>query len=49
MAEIFEGVAQAMGTADGCPTVITYADDFVALCHSREQAETVQARISAWL
>ncbi len=33
----------------GCPTVITYADDFVALCHSREQAETVQARISSWL
>lgn len=33
----------------GCPTVVTYADDFVALCHSREQAETVQARLSAWL
>jgi RNA-directed DNA polymerase len=33
----------------GCPTVITYADDFVVLCHSREQAETVRARISAWL
>jgi RNA-directed DNA polymerase len=33
----------------GCPTVITYADDFVALCHSREQAETVRARISTWL
>jgi RNA-directed DNA polymerase len=33
----------------GYPTVITYADDFVALCHSREQAETAQARISAWL
>jgi RNA-directed DNA polymerase len=33
----------------GCPTVVTYADDFVALCHSREQAETVQARIGAWL
>ncbi len=33
----------------GCPTVITYADDFVALCHSREQAETVQTRISTWL
>jgi RNA-directed DNA polymerase len=32
-----------------CPTVVTYADDFVALCHSREQAEKVQARISAWL
>ncbi|MFU8855150.1 group II intron reverse transcriptase/maturase [Micromonospora sp. SL1-18] len=33
----------------GCPTVITYADDFVVLCHSREQAETVQARIGHWL
>jgi RNA-directed DNA polymerase len=33
----------------GCPTVITYADDFVALCHTREQAETVAARLSAWL
>jgi RNA-directed DNA polymerase len=33
----------------GCPTVITYADDFVALCHSREQAEAVQTRIGAWL
>ncbi|MBM0240109.1 group II intron reverse transcriptase/maturase [Micromonospora sp. ATA32] len=33
----------------GCPTVITYADDFVALCHSREQAETVKTRISTWL
>jgi RNA-directed DNA polymerase len=28
---------------------VTYADDFVALCHSREQAETVAARLSAWL
>jgi RNA-directed DNA polymerase len=33
----------------GCPTVIVYADDFVALCHSREQAEAVQAKLSAWL
>src|SRR6266508_1492671 len=33
----------------GCPTVITYADDFVALCHSREQAETVQTRLGDWL
>src|SRR5664279_973800 len=31
------------------PTVISYADDFVALCHSRAQAESVQARISRWL
>jgi len=33
----------------GCPTVITYADDFVALRHSREQAETVRARLDEWL
>ena len=33
----------------GCPTVIVYADDFVALCHSREQAEAVQDKLSAWL
>jgi RNA-directed DNA polymerase len=33
----------------GCPTVIVYADDFVALCHSREQAEAVQEKLSIWL
>ncbi len=33
----------------GCPTVVTYADDFVALCHRRQQAETVQARLETWL
>jgi RNA-directed DNA polymerase len=29
--------------------VVTYADDFVVLCHSREQAEQVRDRLSAWL
>lgn len=33
----------------GRPTVVTYADDFVALCHTREQAETVAARLGTWL
>jgi RNA-directed DNA polymerase len=33
----------------GCPTVVTYADDFVALCHSREQAESVRDRLTVWL
>jgi len=33
----------------GCPTVIVYADDFVALCHSRAQAEAVQEKLSIWL
>jgi RNA-directed DNA polymerase len=30
----------------GCPTVIVYADDFVALCHSRQQAEAAQGKLS---
>jgi RNA-directed DNA polymerase len=33
----------------GCPTVVVYADDFVALCHSREQAEAVEAKLGVWL
>jgi len=31
------------------PVVIRYADDLVACCHSREQAEQVQATLAAWL
>jgi RNA-directed DNA polymerase len=53
----FQGMEAAAGVVydsrgrvkAGCPTVITYADDFVALCHSREQAETVRTRIGRWL
>jgi RNA-directed DNA polymerase len=38
------------GTArPGSPVVIRYADDLLALCHSREQAEQVKARLGAWL
>ena len=33
----------------GTPAVVTYADDFVALCHSREQAEAVRDKLSTWL
>ena len=29
--------------------LIRYADDALALCHSREQAEQVKARLTAWL
>ncbi|MEC3982811.1 group II intron reverse transcriptase/maturase [Amycolatopsis sp. H20-H5] len=36
-------------TMSGCPTVVRYADDLVALCHSREQAEQVKARLTEWL
>jgi RNA-directed DNA polymerase len=38
------------GTArPGSPVVIRYADDLLALCHSREQAEQVKARLAGWL
>ncbi|MEV0624158.1 group II intron reverse transcriptase/maturase [Nonomuraea sp. NPDC050404] len=38
------------GTArPGSPVLIRYADDVLALCHSREQVEEVKARLAAWL
>jgi RNA-directed DNA polymerase len=40
----YRGIVKA-----GCPTVVTYADDFVVMCHSREQAQAVQAKVDAWL
>ena len=36
-------------TRDGCPVVVRYADDLIALCHSRDQAEQVKARLAEWL
>ena len=33
----------------GSPALARYADDLVACCHSRQQAEQVQARLAAWL
>ncbi len=38
------------GTArPGSPVLVRYADDVLALCHSREQAEQVKARLASWL
>jgi RNA-directed DNA polymerase len=31
------------------PVLVRYADDLVALCHSRAQAERVKARLTMWL
>ena len=31
------------------PALIRYADDFVACCHTRQQAEQVKARLAQWL
>jgi RNA-directed DNA polymerase len=36
-------------TVRGCPVLVRYADDYVAMCHSREQAEQVKADLTAWL
>jgi RNA-directed DNA polymerase len=33
----------------GSPVLVKYADDLVALCTSREQAEEVKSRLAAWL
>ncbi len=33
----------------GVPAVIRYADDLIACCHSRQQAEQAKARLAAWL
>jgi RNA-directed DNA polymerase len=36
-------------TRSDSPVLIRYADDLVALCHSRQQAEQIKARLAAWL
>jgi RNA-directed DNA polymerase len=41
--------SKAGKTMSDCPVVIRYADDLLALCHSREQAEQVKQRLADWL
>ena len=36
-------------TLPGSPVVVRYADDMVALCYTKEQAEQVKVRLAAWL
>src|SRR5215211_6941418 len=36
-------------TAPDSPVLVRYADDVVALCHSREHAEQVKSRLAEWL
>lgn len=36
-------------TVRGSPVLVRYADDYVAMCHSREQAEQVKDRLAVWL
>lgn len=39
----------AAETVEGAPALVRYADDLVALCHSRDQALQVKERLAAWL
>jgi RNA-directed DNA polymerase len=36
-------------TVRGSPILIRYADDLVALCHTRDEAQQVKARLAEWL
>src|SRR5207248_10332879 len=36
-------------TVPGPPVLIRYADDLLALCHSKEQAQRVKADLAQWL
>jgi RNA-directed DNA polymerase len=39
----------ASETKPGSPVLIRYADDMVVLCHTRERAEQIKARLADWL
>src|SRR6266511_822723 len=41
--------SDAATTAADSPVLVVYADDLLALCHTRQQAEQVKARLAAWL
>jgi RNA-directed DNA polymerase len=44
-----DGHRDAGSARPGSPVVIRYADDLLALCHSRAQAQQVKARLAGWL
>ena len=41
--------SRAGWSVPGAPVLVRYADDLVAMCVSREQAEQVKARLASWL
>lgn len=41
--------AHGAGTRAGSVVLVRYADDLVALCHSREEALQVKERLATWL
>ncbi len=40
---------ESMAVVPGTPVLVRYADDLVALCDSREQAQAVKERLTPWL
>jgi len=40
---------QAGRIMSGCPVLIRYSDDFVVLCHTRQEAFEVKDRLAGWL
>jgi RNA-directed DNA polymerase len=40
---------QSGHTLRDAPVVVRYADDLLALCHTREQAEQIKAQLAGWL
>jgi RNA-directed DNA polymerase len=45
----YRGGVHAGHVKEDSPALIRYADDFVVCCHTRQQAEQVQARLTGWL
>jgi RNA-directed DNA polymerase len=45
----YRGGVHADHLKEGYPALVRYADDFVACCHTRQQAEQVKARLAGWL
>jgi RNA-directed DNA polymerase len=41
--------AERSTAAEGTPVLVRYADDYLAICYSRQQAEEVKQRLKAWL
>jgi len=41
--------SDAAVAAASCPVLIRYADDLVAFCHTKQEAEQVKARLAGWL
>ncbi|MDO4899037.1 group II intron reverse transcriptase/maturase [Actinomyces sp.] len=41
--------SQPDGIVPGTPAVVRYADDFVVMCHTREEALAVKERLTPWL